>query len=184
MLSTDVTSKRQMCGPMSHRNISVCWRLAYTVLLFPKAGFFSISCSRRAIWPVTESIKARLRLVLMPPFKNVQIPCLSEVCQGYLEGHPTSAKAPSCLREGDSRQRLSRGRRRLSVCWATVLLLCTSCTPGRKDAEVLMHLPSLQQKWVAAEEQILRGVFQRQGPSWGEEWRGGGAAPPLAQGSA
>lgn len=173
-----------MCSPTSHQDVSVCRRLAYTILHFPKAGIFSVSCSRRGIWPVTESVKARLWSVLMPPFKNVQIPCLSEDCQGCLEGRPTSAKASSCPREGGSGERVSGGRRRLSVCWAMAPLLCTSWMPGRKDAEVLMHLPSLQQKWVAAEEQILWGVFQRQGPSGGEERRGGGAAPPLAQGSA
>ena len=145
-------------------------------------GILSISCSRRGLWPAAESMKARLCSVFMPPFKKVQIPCRSEVCQGYLEGHPTSAKALSCLWEGESRER--GGRRRLSVCWAMAPLLCTGWMLGRKDAEVLMHLPSLQQKWVAAEEQILRGAFQRQGPSRGEERRGGGTAPPLAQGSA
>lgn len=56
-------------------------------------------------------MKARLRSVSTPQFRNVQIPCLAEVSQGDFVGHPTSAKALFCPAEGAGGQRVSRGRR-------------------------------------------------------------------------
>lgn len=47
------------------------------------------------------------------------------------------------------------------------------------DAGVLMHLPPLQQLGASAEQQILRGAFQRLRPSPGQQWSCSTSRPRL-----
>lgn len=46
---------------------------------------------------------------LSPGARNPQTPCLSELCQGHLEGHPSPAKVPLCLGEGGGRRGWAEG---------------------------------------------------------------------------